>query len=229
MSEVMQSRLIGMFLIAAGACEPHQAGQAPLTEASATTAQASTSVLAVAATPKPPRKLYLDVHELGPGKVDAQAVAGAHQRDLQVQGKHDVDFKAYWVDAKQGKIYCLAEAPSPDATSAVHREAHGLMASRIMEVTGDSATWRPSPGAKLYLDEHRFGPGKVSAAAVAEAHRKDLAAQGHGVTFLNYWFDEASGTVRCLVEAQNPEAAIEVHRQAHGLLPDTIEEVSEGR
>ncbi|MDQ5829309.1 MAG: DUF4242 domain-containing protein, partial [Actinomycetota bacterium] len=33
-----------------------------------------------------------------------------------------------------GTVFCLAEAPSKEAAEAVHREAHGLMASEIIEV-----------------------------------------------------------------------------------------------
>ena len=174
--------------------------------------------------------LFLDVHELGPGKVTAEAVAGAHQKDLAVEGKYGVDLKAYWLDEKAGKIFCLAEAPSAQAFNAVHREAHGLLASSIMKVTADNANWQATPGMKLFLDVHRFGKGKVTAEAVAGAHQKDLAAQAkHDVKYLNYWFDADSGTVLCLTEAPNAEASLAVHQEAHGLMPDTIEEVSEGR
>src|SRR3954465_6903295 len=83
---------------------------------------------ALEATPTTSR-LFLDEHELGPGKVNAAAVADAHRKDLAIQAKHGVRYKAYWVDEKQGKIYCLVEAPSAEAAAAVHREAHGLMAS----------------------------------------------------------------------------------------------------
>jgi uncharacterized protein YcfL len=83
---------------------------------------------------------------------------------------------------------------------------------------------------KLYMDVHHLGAGNVTADAVAEAHRKDLAAQGkHNVKYRNYWFDAKNGTVMCLAEAPSPEAAIAVHKEAHGLLPDSIEEVSEGQ
>ncbi len=81
------------------------------------------------------KKLYLDVHELGKGKVTAQAVAEAHKKDLATQAKYGVDFKAYWVDEKEGKVYCLSEAPSAEAAIAVHREAHGLIPDSIEEVT----------------------------------------------------------------------------------------------
>jgi hypothetical protein len=178
----------------------------------------------------PGKKLFLDVHEVGSGKVTAKDVAGAHQKDLATEGKYGVDYKAYWLDEKAGKIYCLVEAPSAEATTAVHKEAHGLVANKIMEVTADNMNWTPTPGMKLFLDVHHFGPGKVNAEAVAEAHKKDLASQTkHNVKYLNYWLDAASGTVMCLSEAPSADDALAVHKEAHGLMPDSIEEVSEGR
>jgi Nickel responsive protein SCO4226-like len=80
----------------------------------------------------------------------------------------------------------------------------------------------------LYLDTHHKIPG-LTAAAVAEAHAADLAAQGkYGVSYVRYWYDEATGKVFCLAEAPTAEAAIAVHREAHGLLADEIVEVKEG-
>jgi hypothetical protein len=65
---------------------------------------------------------------------------------------------------------------------------------------------------------------------VAAAHRKDLAVQAkHHVRFLNYWFDADAGTVSCLVEAPTAADAVAAHKEAHGLLPDAIDEVIEGR
>ena len=176
------------------------------------------------------KRLFLDVHEVGGGKVTAKDVARAHQKDLATETRYGVDFKAYWVDEKAGKVYCLAEAPSAEAANLVHREAHGLLATKIMEVTSDNVNWTPTPGRKLYLDVHRLGPGKVTAKDVAEAHKKDLATEAkHDVKYLNYWFDRDTGTVICLAEAPSAEAAIAVHKEAHGLIPDSIEEVTEGR
>jgi hypothetical protein len=176
-----------------------------------------------------PKKLFLDVHDLGPGKVTAEEVAGAHQKDLATQAKYDVDYLAYWFDEKEGKIYCLAEAPSAEAANAVHKEAHGLVADTIMEVEADNTNWTPAPGMKLFLDVHHLDASKVTAKDVAAAHQKDLATQAkYNVHYLNYWFDEKSGTVMCLAQAPNAQAAIQVHKEAHGLVPDSIEEVSEG-
>ena len=174
------------------------------------------------------RKLFMDVHELG--TVKAEDVAEAHKKDLQTQAKYGVNYKAYWVDEENGKVYCLAEAPSAEAASAVHREANGLVAKPVMEVTADKGAWSPTPGKQLFLDVHRLGKGNVTPEALAEAHRKDLAVQDkYGVKYLNYWLDEETGTVMCLVQAPNAEAAVDVHDEAHGLLPDSIDEVTEGR
>ena len=65
--------------------------------------------------------------------------------------------------------------------------------------------------------------------AVAEAHKKDLAVQGkYGVSYVKYWVDEKSEKVFCLVDAPNKEAAERVHREAHGLVADELNEVIEG-
>ncbi len=80
----------------------------------------------------------------------------------------------------------------------------------------------------LYMDIHRYVAG-LTPEAVAEAHRKDLKVQEkHGVKILQYWYNEGEGTVFCLCEAPNKEAANAVHREAHGLVADEIIEVREG-
>jgi len=56
-------------------------------------------------------------------------------KDLEVQEKYGVDYKRYWVDEKEGKIFCLVEAPDAEAANRVHREGHGLVAHEIYEVT----------------------------------------------------------------------------------------------
>jgi Nickel responsive protein SCO4226-like len=77
--------------------------------------------------------LYMDVHNKVEG-LTAEAVAGAHQRDLQVQEKHGVTYLKYWFNADTGQVWCLIDAPSKEAAAAVHREAHGLVADELTEV-----------------------------------------------------------------------------------------------
>jgi hypothetical protein len=75
----------------------------------------------------------MDVHTID-GGVAVDDVAQAHLADLQKQGQYDVRYLRYWVDEKQGRVFCLVEAPSAQAAETVHREAHGLVADEIFQV-----------------------------------------------------------------------------------------------
>jgi hypothetical protein len=77
--------------------------------------------------------LYMDVHEKVEG-LTAQAVAEAHRKDLETQGRHGVNYISYWFNEEEGKVFCLVEAPSKEAAETVHREAHGLVADQLVEV-----------------------------------------------------------------------------------------------
>lgn len=80
----------------------------------------------------------------------------------------------------------------------------------------------------LYMDIHH-GMHNATREDVERAHLSDLEAQGkHGVSYIKYWIDRERGTVCCLVEGPNKEACIAVHRDAHGLLPDSIIDVESG-
>lgn len=78
--------------------------------------------------------LYMDVHNIE-GGVSASDVAKAHEADLAIQGEHGVDYRHYWVDEKAGKVFCLVDAPNAEAANTVHRQAHGLVADQIFEVS----------------------------------------------------------------------------------------------
>ena len=78
--------------------------------------------------------LFMDVHKIT-GGMSADDVAKAHEADLATQGAHGVDYRRYWVDEANGTIFCLVEAPSAEAAATVHKEAHGLVADEIFEVT----------------------------------------------------------------------------------------------
>lgn len=77
--------------------------------------------------------LFMDIHEHIPG-LTADAVAAAHQADLKTQAKHNVTCLSYWFNERSGQVFCLIDAPNKEAAIAVHREAHGLVADRIVEV-----------------------------------------------------------------------------------------------
>jgi len=62
------------------------------------------------------------------------AIANAHERDLKIQGKHDVQFLTYWFDETRCTSFCLVDAPNKEAIQIAHNEAHGSIPSEIIEV-----------------------------------------------------------------------------------------------
>jgi hypothetical protein len=78
--------------------------------------------------------LFMDVHNIE-GGVSVDDVAAAHKADIETQGAYGVQYLRYWVDESAGKIFCLVEAEDAEAANTVHREAHGLVADEIFEVT----------------------------------------------------------------------------------------------
>lgn len=80
------------------------------------------------------KDFYLDVHNLGAGKVTAADVAAAHQKDLAVEGKYGVNFVNYWVNERNGVVVCLSQAPDSTAIINTHKEAHGLVPDKVMKV-----------------------------------------------------------------------------------------------
>ena len=77
--------------------------------------------------------LFIDVHNHVPG-LTKDAVAGAHQKDLETQAKYGVKYLKYWFNPNTKQVFCLIEAPNKEAAVRVHREGHGLVADEIFEV-----------------------------------------------------------------------------------------------
>ena len=82
--------------------------------------------------------LYMDIHNLPEGTTP-EDVAKAHASDMETQQKYGVEYQKYWVNEKTGKVFCLVHAPNAEAAECVHREAHGLLAEKIIEVEPDVA------------------------------------------------------------------------------------------
>src|SRR5437667_6458035 len=81
---------------------------------------------------------YMDIHEIK-GGIAAEEVAKAHASDVAVEGKYGVHYHKYWVNESAGKIFCLCEAPTAEAAMQVHREAHGQIAEKIIQVEREVA------------------------------------------------------------------------------------------
>ena len=80
----------------------------------------------------------MDIHNLPEGTTP-EDVAKAHAKDMEIQRKYGVEYHKYWVNENGSKVFCLAHAPNAEAAECVHREAHGMMAEKIIEVAPDVA------------------------------------------------------------------------------------------
>ncbi|MGE5522032.1 MAG: nickel-binding protein [Candidatus Dadabacteria bacterium] len=77
----------------------------------------------------------------------------------------------------------------------------------------------------IYMDVH-IVPG-VKSRNVAEAHRQDLFHEREfGCKCMTYWIDEIRESIFCLIEAPDKESVEEMHRTAHGLVPNKVIEVN---
>ena len=119
--------------------------------------------------------MYMDIHEVR--GATAEDVAKAHIADVKTQGKYGVEYHKYWFNESTGKIFCLCSAPSPEAAATVHREAHGLVASKIIEVAPEVA--------EGFLGGTRSQSGGCGARSRRDAHSdrdpgiRTIAVHGH--------------------------------------------------
>jgi class 3 adenylate cyclase len=80
----------------------------------------------------------MDIHNLPEGTT-AEDVAKAHAKDTETQRKYGVEYTKYWLNEKAGKVFCLCHAPNAEAAEQVHREAHGLLPDKIIEIQPELA------------------------------------------------------------------------------------------
>ncbi len=66
-------------------------------------------------------------------------IAKAHAKDMETQRKYGVEYSKYWVNESGKKVFCLCHAPNAEAAECVHREAHGMMAEKIIEIQPEVA------------------------------------------------------------------------------------------
>jgi class 3 adenylate cyclase len=76
--------------------------------------------------------LYMDRHYVE--GATRSAVAHAHQLDLAVQAKYNVQFLTYWFDEPRCTAFCLIVSPDKETPQKAHTEAHGLVPNEIIEV-----------------------------------------------------------------------------------------------
>jgi class 3 adenylate cyclase len=79
--------------------------------------------------------LFMDIHREVEDGVDS--LVAAHLSDLEVQEKYGVHYLRWWFNPSRRTVCCLVEAPSPEAATRVHVEAHAGAADKIVEVDDD--------------------------------------------------------------------------------------------
>jgi AraC-like DNA-binding protein len=75
----------------------------------------------------------MDRHDVSE-TVTAANVAQLHQQDLKIQHKFDCRGLTYWFDEKRKTAFCLIEAPNEKAILEMHKQAHGQVPHRVIEV-----------------------------------------------------------------------------------------------
>ena len=170
--------------------------------------------------------MYMDVHYKIDG-LTASAVADAHRLDEASAAKHGVRWLNYWFDEGSGRVFCLCEAPNAAAEEACHREAHGLLADEITEVSEYGEESVDVSNDLLCMDTH-FRVDGLTPQQIADAIKFHRAAGAkHGVQWLTAWYDAQSGRLFCLSKSPSTEAHAAVHGEA-GLLVDEITQVTQG-
>jgi class 3 adenylate cyclase len=107
---------------------------------------------------------YMDIHDI-PGGVSAKDVADAHYKDVAVQDKYGVTYHKYWVNEKAGKVFCLCQAPDAEAAKQVHKEAHGLMPDKVIQVEPEMA--------ELFMGASDTDPGGAVVLPASDSGKHD--------------------------------------------------------
>lgn len=79
--------------------------------------------------------IYMDIHHV-PG-IEAIDAAEAHRKDMLIQEEHQCKCMTYWIDVNRGVVFCLIEAPDKSTVEEMHRQSHGLVPNKIIEVKND--------------------------------------------------------------------------------------------
>jgi AraC-like DNA-binding protein len=77
--------------------------------------------------------IYMDIHQV-PG-IEAIDAAKAHQMDMQIQHRYHCKCMTYWIDEPRGVVFCLIEGPDKAVVEEMHKNSHGLIPNKIIEVS----------------------------------------------------------------------------------------------
>ena len=79
------------------------------------------------------QRIAVETRGKGMMGITKEALAEAHQADLDIQDDEGVNFKHAWADPKTGKVFCLSEAPNAEAVKRIHQRS-GHPTDQVFEV-----------------------------------------------------------------------------------------------
>lgn len=79
--------------------------------------------------------LFMDFHKIDPDAVTEADMYRAHLKDIAVQNKHGLIYKKYYLNLHHKTAFCLMESPNKEACVESHKEAHGVGACNVIEVS----------------------------------------------------------------------------------------------
>ncbi len=82
--------------------------------------------------------IYMETHTPRHGWTSERLLA-AHLEDHELQDKYAVKPLRCWWEGPEGRVFCLVEAPSPEAVRLAHQEIYGLEEGEIVQLKRE---WR---------------------------------------------------------------------------------------
>ena len=80
--------------------------------------------------------IYMDFHHFPEG-INLEEIMQAHMSELAVQNEYGIRYLQYWVNSREGYIYCLMESPDPESCEKLHHAVDHDLACNIQEVDQD--------------------------------------------------------------------------------------------
>lgn len=81
--------------------------------------------------------LYIDLHIIDAVDFSEEDAYKAHLRDIAVQEQYGVKYVKYWINFTHNTLFCLMESPDKESCIETHKEAHGLTACNVIEVSSE--------------------------------------------------------------------------------------------
>lgn len=77
----------------------------------------------------------MDFHQIDSDAFTEEEMYKAHLRDVAVQNKYGLIYKKYYLNLQHKTAFCLMESPNKEACEASHKDAHGVGACNVIEVS----------------------------------------------------------------------------------------------